>query len=116
MAREGLTRRCWEEKPLPLGMGTDRKRLSEPGVSPSDHEGKGPSVRTQGRKEPLQRAGPGGVQLVTAPAAAPAGPRQGEEGASVSDLAGMACPQRPEHAHGRAVGNDGWCRARSDLP
>lgn len=62
---------------------------------------------TQGREEPLQRAGPGGGQLVTAPAAAPAGPRQGEEGASVSDLAGMACPQRPKHAHGRAVGNDG---------
>lgn len=47
-------------------------------------------MRAQGREEPLQRAGRRGVQLVAAPAAAPAGSRQGKEGAVVSDSAGMA--------------------------
>lgn len=57
-------------------------------------------MRAQGRKEPVRRAGHGRAQLVPAPAPAPAGSRQGEEGASVSDVAGTACPQRPTWLRG----------------
>lgn len=62
----------------------------QPACRPVDREGKGPGVRAQGREEPLRRAGLWGVQLVPAPAAAPAGSRQRKEGASVYDFAGMA--------------------------
>ena len=64
-------------------------------------------MRAQGWEEPLQRAGCWGIQLVTAPAAAPTGSRQGKEGALVYDFAGEAGPQRPTHARGRAVGHGG---------
>lgn len=65
-----------------------------------DRQGKGCGERAQRREEPLGRAGVRGVQLVAAPAAAPAGSRQGEEGALLYDFAGMAaswrgCPWGP---------------------
>lgn len=64
-------------------------------------------MRAQGREEPLQRAGRRGVQLVTAPAAAPAGSRQGKEGAVVSDsAAGMAVLRLPRLRGGTCV----WLR------
>lgn len=47
-------------------------------------------MRAQRWEEPLQWAGGWGVHLVTAPAAAPAGSWQREEGALVYDVAGMA--------------------------
>ena len=67
---------------------------------PPDRQGQGAGQRAQGREEPLRRAGPWGVQLVAAPAAAPAGPRQGTEGAPLHDFAGAAWPQCLRNARG----------------
>ena len=74
----------------------------------------------QGQEEPLQRAGHRGVQLVAAPAAAPAGSRQGEEGAALSDSAGMAWPLTPATRTARGYCGGPWemegaCRACSHL-
>ena len=67
---------------------------------PPDCQGQGAGQRAQGWEKPLRWAGPGGVQLVTAPAAAPAGPRQGTEGAPLHDSAGAAWPQCLANARG----------------